>query len=64
MLFVIFNFPRTIYDKLWIISADDAGLQLGIYGNKVIRSPNIDSLAQQGTTFTNAFTSVSSCSPR
>ena len=44
--------------------ADDAGLQLGVYGNKVIRSPNIDGLAQQGTTFMNAFTSVSSCSPR
>ena len=47
-----------------IISADDAGLQLGVYGNKIIRSPNIDGLAQLGTTFTNAFTSVSSCSPR
>ena len=44
--------------------ADDAGLQLGVYGNKVIRSPNIDGLAQLGTTFMNAFTSVSSCSPR
>ena len=49
---------------LKLLAADDAGLQLGVYGNKVIRSPNIDGLAEQGTTFTNAFTSVSSCSPR
>ena len=46
------------------ILADDAGLQLGVYGNTVIRSPHIDGLAQHGTTFMNAFTSVSSCSPR
>ena len=46
------------------IPADDAGMQLGVYGNDKIRSPNTDALAQKGTIFTNAFTSVSSCSPR
>jgi N-sulfoglucosamine sulfohydrolase len=43
--------------------ADDLGLDLGCYGNKVIQTPNIDALAANGTRFTNAFACVSSCSP-
>jgi len=35
----------------------------GCYGNKVIKTPNIDSLAADGTRFTNAFCTTSSCSP-
>ncbi|HLW67994.1 MAG TPA: sulfatase [Gemmataceae bacterium] len=43
--------------------ADDLGLDLGCYGNKVIQTPNIDALAANGTRFSNAFACVSSCSP-
>jgi len=46
-----------------LIIADDGGFEIGAYGNGAIRTPNIDQLAKQGTLFTNAFTSVSSCSP-
>ena len=53
-----------VYLYINFILADDAGLECGAYGNEVIRSPNIDALAERGITFTNAYTSVSSCSPR
>eukprot|EP01084_Bolivina_argentea_P310340 536997_1 len=46
-----------------LILADDGGIDLGIYGNPDIDSPNIDELGRMGTVFTKAYTSVSSCSP-
>jgi N-sulfoglucosamine sulfohydrolase len=46
-----------------LIVADDLGFQLGCYGDKKIHTPHIDALAKQGTRFTHAFTTVSSCSP-
>jgi N-sulfoglucosamine sulfohydrolase len=46
-----------------LIIADDQGRDLGAYGNPVLRTPNLDRLAAQGTLFTNAFATVSSCSP-
>jgi N-sulfoglucosamine sulfohydrolase len=46
-----------------LIIADDQGLDLGAYGNPVLRTPNLDRLAARGTLFTNAFAAVSSCSP-
>ena len=46
-----------------LIIADDQGRDLGVYGNPVLRTPNLDRLAARGTLFTNAFATVSSCSP-
>ncbi len=46
-----------------LIISDDQGLDLGVYGNTVVRTPNIDELAARGTLFTRAFATVSSCSP-
>lgn len=46
-----------------LIIADDQGLDLGAYGNRVLRTPNLDQLAARGTLFTSAFATVSSCSP-
>lgn len=46
-----------------LIVADDQGLELGVYGNPVLRTPNLDRLAARGTVFTSAFATVSSCSP-
>src|SRR6476659_7553308 len=46
-----------------LIVTDDQGMVAGCYGNKVIKTPNIDSLAADGTRFTNAFCTTSSCSP-
>jgi N-sulfoglucosamine sulfohydrolase len=50
--------------NLVIFIADDHGENdLGCYGNKQIRTPNVDRLAAEGMRFTNAFLSISSCSP-
>ena len=47
-----------------LVVADDAGLEAKAFGNDAIRTPHIDELASKGVRFDNAFTSVSSCSPR
>lgn len=36
---------------------------IGAYGNNVIKTPNLDSLAKNGTTFTNAYTPCPLCAP-
>lgn len=41
---------------------DDLGFQLGCYGDPVIKSPNLDRLAAEGTRFTRAFCTTASCS--
>jgi len=47
-----------------IIIADDIGWNdLGCYGNPVVKSPNIDRLADEGIKFTNVYLTASSCSP-
>ena len=47
-----------------LIIADDVSWNdFGCYGNKVVRTPHIDRLAQEGIIFTNAFLTASSCSP-
>jgi len=45
-----------------LIISDDQGRDLGAYGTEVL-TPNIDALAARGTLFTEAFATVSSCSP-
>jgi len=47
---------------LWII-AEDMSPDLGCYGNKVVTTPNIDSLAAGGMRFTGVFTTGPACSP-
>jgi N-sulfoglucosamine sulfohydrolase len=46
-----------------LIVADDHGRDLGCYGNRVIKTPNLDRLAAEGTRFENAFCTTASCSP-
>ncbi|NVJ98220.1 MAG: arylsulfatase [Alphaproteobacteria bacterium] len=46
------------------ILADDMGINTpGIYGGKVIETPNIDRLAKDGMRFTQAYSSSSLCAP-
>lgn len=45
-----------------VLVADDLGLQVGCYGDQVVKTPNIDALAKNGTRFTHGFASVASCS--
>lgn len=47
-----------------LIIADDVSWDdLGCYGNKDVKTPNIDRLASQGIRFDNFFLTASSCSP-
>ncbi|MBM4019842.1 MAG: heparan N-sulfatase, partial [Planctomycetes bacterium] len=48
---------------LLIIADDLAACELGCYGGKNVRTPNIDKLAREGLRFTHAFASTSMCVP-
>ena len=51
--------PNIIY-----ILADDLGYgELGVYGQKIIETPHIDALAQQGMRFTQHYSGAPVCAP-
>lgn len=51
--------PNVVY-----IYADDIGYgDIGCYGSKTIKTPNIDQLAKQGLRFTNFHSAAASCTP-
>lgn len=60
--FVSCNCKKSTSNVLLIV-ADDGGFEMGAYRNKICQAPNLDQLAKQSLIFSNAFTSVSSCSP-
>lgn len=45
------------------IVGEDLGPELGCYGDKLARTPNIDRLAREGARFTRAFTHAPVCAP-
>lgn len=50
--------------NILIFVADDAGWRdFGVYGNEVIRTPNIDKLGEDGLLFNQAFLTTPQCSP-
>jgi N-sulfoglucosamine sulfohydrolase len=49
--------------NILLLIADNYGLDAGCYCNPVLKTPNIDKLAEEGILFTNAFATVASCSP-
>ena len=64
LLLVLAVIGRTEAKSVLLIVADDAGFEAKAFGNHAIRTPHLDRLASKGVRFYNAFTSVSSCSPR
>lgn len=56
------SFSGNAHKNIVQIIADDLGLMLNCYGLTSIETPNINSLASQGTRFTKAFASTASCS--
>jgi arylsulfatase A-like enzyme len=55
--------PTTRPNVVLIIADDLAWDDTGAYGNRKVRTPNIDRLAREGMRFTHAFVTISSCSP-
>jgi N-sulfoglucosamine sulfohydrolase len=55
--------PITARPNILICIADDWSPHAGVYGDKVVKTPNIDRLAQKGVVFRNAFCAAPSCSP-
>ena len=49
--------------NILFIITHDLGQHLGIYGNKSVSTPNLDSLAKEGVYFTNYFATAPQCSP-
>ena len=49
--------------NILFIVADDWSKHAGIYGDRVVRTPNIDKLGKNGLIFDQAFCSAASCSP-
>lgn len=48
---------------VWITIEDTSPDFIGCYGNKQVKTPNIDMLAKEGVRFTNAFSTNTVCSP-
>jgi N-sulfoglucosamine sulfohydrolase len=51
--------PRNVI----LFVTDDQGQDAGCYGNPVVKTPNLDALAADGTRFTHAYCTTASCSP-
>lgn len=47
--------------NILFIAVDDLRPELGCYGNKIVKSPNIDRLAKEGTLFENHYVHVPTC---
>jgi arylsulfatase A-like enzyme len=55
--------PKGRPNIIYIIADDISYDDFGCYGNKDVRTPNIDRIAKEGMRFTNAYLTTSSCSP-
>ena len=48
---------------LWLTVEDSSYYEFGCYGNPSVKTPNIDSLAEKGIQFLNAWSTAPQCSP-
>lgn len=48
---------------VFLFSDDQTASDLGAYGNKVIQTPNLDRLAEEGVLFKRAYVTTAQCSP-
>ena len=62
LILVIFSCQqRKEPQNILFISVDDLRTELGVYGNEIIQTPNLDALATEGALFTNHFVQVPTC---
>ena len=55
---------QDVRPNIIVIIADDLGYgDVGCYGGRTVRTPNIDALAAQGVRFTSAYVTAAVCSP-
>lgn len=59
--------PAAAKEERWnivsIVTDDQAKWAVGAYGNKEVRTPNMDRIAREGARFANAFVNTPVCSP-
>ena len=48
---------------IFVLSDDIAQGDLGVYGQKLIKTPNLDRLCSEGTRYLSAYTGTSVCAP-
>jgi choline-sulfatase len=54
---------KSFKNVIVLVGDDHAAGVLGCYGNKIIRTPNIDKMAANGLIFTSAYANAAICSP-
>lgn len=57
-----FAITRPRHKNVLLLISDDHGKDMASYGNPVVQTPHLDSFAQEGIRFTNAFCTTPSCS--
>ena len=62
LLFASTSFAKEKINILFI-SADDLNCDIGPYGNKVVKTPNLDRLAKMGSVFDRAYCQQALCGP-
>ena len=55
--------PRAQQPNVLFIAVDDLRPELGCYGNKIVKTPNMDRLAARGVVFHRAYVQQAVCSP-
>jgi arylsulfatase A-like enzyme len=64
LILTIFSFQKNKKPNIVYILADDLGYgELGVYGQKIIETPNIDALAGNGKKFTQHYAGAPVCAP-
>lgn len=55
------SLPATPRPNLILVTADDMGLQLGCYGDRVATTPHMDRHAREGVRFSRGYVTQASC---